>query len=131
MMKRWPLLVGALLALTSSAAAAQATGAAKAGVTGNWELTWESPRGVTTMKAEFKQEGETLTGRLEGRGGWQDIKEGKVMGADVSFVLEMTRGENTFRQAFKGTLKDNDTIAGTLTSPRGDEISWTAKRVTG
>jgi hypothetical protein len=129
MTKRLPLLLGALIALTSSVAAAQDAGAAKAGVTGNWEISWEGPQGVMTRKAEFKQEGETLTGRLEGRGGWTDIKDGKVKGSEVSFVLEMTRGEQTFRQEFKGTLKDDGTIVGTLASPRG-EVTWTGTRVT-
>ena len=130
MTKRLPMLLGALLVLTGSVAVAQEAGAAKAGVTGNWEISWEGPQGVMTRKAEFKQEGETLTGRLEGRGGWVDIKDGKVSGPNVSFVLEMTRGDQTFRQEFKGTLKDDGTIAGTLTSPRG-EVTWTGKRVTG
>lgn len=130
MTKRLPLLLGALIAFTSSVAIAQEAGAAKAGVTGNWEISLEGPQGVVTRKAEFKQEGETLTGRLEGRGGWVDIKEGKVAGSNISFVLEMTRGDQTFRQEYKGTLKDDGTIAGTITSPRG-EMPWTAKRATG
>lgn len=130
MTRRLPLLLGALLALSTSVVAAQEAGAAKAGVTGSWELSWETPRGAMTMKAEFKQEGETLAGRIETRGGWQDIKEGKVAGADFSFVLEMTRGDQTFRQEFKGALKDDGTIAGTITTPRG-EMPWTGKRVTG
>jgi hypothetical protein len=130
MTKRLPLLLGALIALTSSVAVAQEAGAAKAGVTGNWDLSWETPRGAMTMKAEFKQEGETLTGRLETRGGWQDVKDGKVSGSSFSFVLEMTRGDQTFRQEFKGTLKDDGTIAGTITTPRG-ESPFTGKRATG
>ncbi len=129
MFKRLPLLLGAVLVLTSSVVAAQETGAAKAGVTGNWEISMQGPQGPMTRKAEFKQEGETLTGRVETRGGWADIKEGKVSGSDFSFVMEMTRGDQTFRQEYKGTLKEDGTIAGTITSPRG-EMPWTGKRVT-
>jgi len=130
MTKRLPLLLGALLALSTSVVAAQEAGAAKAGMTGTWELSWETPRGAMTMKAEFKQDGETLTGRIDRRGEWQDIKDGKVSGANFSFVLEMTRGDQTFRQEFKGTLKDDGTIAGSIATPRG-ETPWTGKRVTG
>ena len=130
MTKRLPLLLGALLAVTSSVVAAQEGGAAKAGVTGNWEISLQGPQGAMTRNAEFKQDGATLTGRIETRGGWADIKEGKVSGSDFSFVMEMTRGDQTFRQEYKGTLKEDGTIAGTITTPRG-EMPWTAKRVTG
>jgi hypothetical protein len=128
MLKRIPLLLGVLVAGIGSLTHAQEAGAAKALMSGQWEVNWETPRGPMTMTMELKQDGEALTGKVETRGGWQDIKDGKVSGSDMSFVLEMVRGDQTFALAYKGTLQDDGTLQGTITTPRG-ERPWTAKRV--
>lgn len=130
MLKRIPLLLGLLVGGIGSLVQAQQADAAKAPMSGTWEISRETPRGPTTMKMELTQDGEALTGRVETRGGWQNIKDGKVSGSDLSFVLEMARGDQTFTLAYTGTLQEDGTLKGTLTTPRG-ESPWTAKRVEG
>lgn len=109
-------------------AQAQEVAADQAALSGTWETSWETPRGPMTMQMELKQEGDALTGRVQTRGGWQEIKNGKTDGVSFSFVLEVARQDQTFAMQYKGSLQDDGTLKGTITTPRG-ENPWTAKRV--
>jgi phage head maturation protease len=80
-----------------------------------------------TATMELKQDGNALTGRVQTRGGWQEIKEGTVDGSSFSFVVELTRQDQTFAIRYSGTLQDDGTLKGTITTPRG-ENPWTGKR---
>ena len=119
----------ALLACVGTAHAQNAPPPAS-DVSGTWELTWETPRGPTTMALELRADGRTLTGRVETRAGWNDITDGTVDGSAVSFAVQITRGERSFRMQFDGKLTDDGTLEGTVNTPRGDAIPWTAKRKT-
>jgi hypothetical protein len=127
MLRRLSTLVGVSLVLWTAGARAQ-DAQPVSDVTGAWTMTWEGPRGPATMQLELTVEGTTLTGRIETRGGWQDIKDGKVTSDGIEFALERGRGERTFRMEFKGTLASSGELKGTVSTPRGDELPWTATR---
>ncbi len=82
--------------------------ASAADITGNWKADLETPQGKVQVSYTFKQDGEALTGT------WQaaqsptvDIKDGKVKGDKVSFVVKLgPNGELTF--AHEGTLKGDE-----------------------
>jgi hypothetical protein len=128
MFKRIPLVLSAFAAVILSIAQAQDTAAGQAAITGTWEMSWETPRGPMTMTLELKQDGSSLMGRVQTRGGWQEIKDGKVDGSSFSFVVEFTRQDQTFAMEYKGALQNDGTLKGTITTPRG-ENPWTGKRV--
>lgn len=115
-------------------AAAVTTAAWAADAGGKW--TWKTRFGDNeiTNTAEFKQEGEKLTGFITGgrnQNQKTEIKEGMVKGADVSFVVERERNGNKFRMVYKGKL-EGDTIKGNrIITRNGQErsIEWTATRV--
>lgn len=104
-----------------------------ADASGKWTWKTRFQDNEFTNNAEFKQEGEKLTGTITGRNADQKtpIKEGKVVGSDVSFVVERERNGQVFKMVYKGKI-DGDTIKGNRIITRdGQErtIEWTATRV--
>ena len=93
-------------------------------VSGMWEVSWESPRGAQTFVITFEQDGMELTGTAQMRRGEGTVSDGMIHGNEVSFTLSM--GGGRFTLTFKGEV-DGDTMAGTLTTPRGAS-PWTGKK---
>lgn len=106
--------------------------------TGTW--TWSTPGRsggeprVSTLK--LKAEGEKLTGSMStpGRGGQArefEIKEGKVKGDEISFVVTREFGGNSFTAKYNGKVTA-DTIKGKIEVPGRDGQprirEWEAKR---
>jgi hypothetical protein len=123
-----PLVLGALASVIASPVQGQDVAADQATIDGTWEMSWETPRGPMTMTMELQQDGKTLTGRVQTRGGWQEIEDGTVDGSSFAFVVELTRQDRTFALEYTGTLQGDGTLKGTITTPRG-ENPWTGKRV--
>ena len=96
-------------------------------VSGMWEVSWESPRGAQTFVITFEQDGMELTGTAQMRRGEGTVSDGMIHGNEVSFTLSV--GGGRFTLTFKGEV-DGDTMAGTLTTPRG-ESPWTGKKKEG
>lgn len=61
-----------------------ATQAKAQNVTGEWDLTINSPQGSRTIKADFKQEGEKLSGVLKSQRGEVQVS-GTVKGNEIKF----------------------------------------------
>jgi hypothetical protein len=82
----------------------------------------------------LKLDGDKLTGKLTspGRGGEptsRDISDGKISGADISFIVTRTFNDNTFTNKYSGTLADG-TIKGKMEFERNGEAQsrdWEAK----
>ncbi|MGC9943976.1 MAG: hypothetical protein ABSE48_19290 [Verrucomicrobiota bacterium] len=69
--------------------------------------------------------GDKLTGKLisPGRGGQTnstEIADGKITGADISFVVIRSYNDNTFTNSYSGTLTNN-TITGKIEFQRNGE----------
>jgi hypothetical protein len=82
---------------------------------GKWELTTTSERGTRTRMLTIYGD---MTGRYESFGGEIPIKDLKLEGNEVTFVLEMGFGDQTFKMDFKGKL-DGKSLTGQLVSERG------------
>ena len=82
---------------------------------GKWELTTTSERGTRTRMLTIFGD---MTGRYESFGGEIPIKDIKLEGDQVTFVIEMGFGDRTFRLDFKGKL-DGKSLTGELVSERG------------
>ncbi len=82
---------------------------------GKWELTTTSERGTRTRMLTIFGD---MTGRYESFGGEIPIKDLKLEGGQVTFIIEMGFGDRTFKMDFKGKL-DGKSLTGQLISERG------------
>ena len=126
-MKKLVVLVAVALALTP-AFAQEAAGEKqeKVDVTGTWELTVESPQGTLTMTANYKQDGETLTGSHVSEMGEVPLK-GTVRGVDIVYTLTIDAGGQQFTITHTGKV-NGDTMTGTADLGGMGSMNWTAKR---
>jgi hypothetical protein len=94
-MKKHALSLLALLALTVFVLVA-------ADIDGTWTAETQGKNGPQTTTLTLLSKGGALTGKLDGgRGGPQDITDGKIDGSDVSFKVD--NGKQV--REYKGTLK--------------------------
>jgi len=90
---------------------ALATGVAfAADVTGKWTGEFGGPDGGgMTITFNFKQDGTKLTGTTEGPGGEQlEIKDGKVEGDKISFMVSFDRGGGDMKILHEGVIKGDE-----------------------
>lgn len=82
---------------------------------GKWELTTTTDRGPRTRLLTVYGD---LTGRYESFGGEIPVNEITLQGDEVTFFIERSFGDRTFRTDFKGKL-DGATLSGEITTARG------------
>ncbi len=99
---------------------------APASVAGKWTMNVDGGSGMMQLPMEFKVDGKKLTGTIVGPTGEPANLAGEVADGKLSFSLTIPDGSMTI--AFKGSLKDDGTIVGTL-DMQGNEVPWTAARV--
>ncbi len=121
--KSW-LWMGGCAALLFCGMVAIAAGE-PAKVAGNWEMSFESPRGTITQTLVIEQDGGKIKGTLKGPRG-ESPWEGSVEGNKISFTVkrDTPRGEMTLE--YTGTV-DGGSMKGTVQGGpfNGD---WTATR---
>ncbi|HNV03290.1 MAG TPA: hypothetical protein PLE61_12130 [Vicinamibacterales bacterium] len=123
-MRKLVLLVPAI-ALAAAPVAAQEA-ARPVNITGAWEMTVESPQGQMVITANYRQEGETLTGSHVSEMGEAPLK-GTVKGADVEYTLTIDMGGQQLAIVHKARI-DGDTLAGTADVEGFGSMAFTAKR---
>jgi hypothetical protein len=112
-------LVFAIAALVPGGYAAAGT------VTGSWTMTVDSPHGHATMGLVLKQDGTKVTGTFASG----HAADQAVSGELVNGVLKIeSEAASDHQIIFRGTLKSDGTLAGTISTPMGD-MKWTAQRV--
>lgn len=99
-------------------------------VVGQWELSFETPRGARTMTLVFEMDGDELKGTAETQRGTVQLQEVRFEGTQVAFSMPFGRaGGRGFTIQFVGTL-EGDAMEGRLQTPRGNqERPWTAKKL--
>jgi autotransporter translocation and assembly factor TamB len=112
--------------LVAAPCAAQDAQKAKVDITGAWTMTVDSPQGQMTITANFKQEGETLTGNHVSEMGEATLK-GTVKGNDVNYTLTLDMGGQQMSIVHKAKV-DGDTMTGTAELGEMGTMNWTAKR---
>jgi len=97
-------------------------------VTGNWELTVESPRGDFIWQAKLVQNGEKLTVTMEDPRGREFSGEGTVKGDEIEWSVswESRRGEIT--SIYKGTISGNE-MTGEVQHGNFGSFAWKAKKI--
>jgi hypothetical protein len=121
-MKRIALIMLGVAALSGLLVMAQD----KIDVSGEWEITRDTPRGPMTTPITFKQEGENLTVTTMGRDGQEIISKGTIKGQDIEWSTTRTTPQGEFTITYKGKV-EGDTMTGT--TQMGDRTSeWKATR---
>jgi hypothetical protein len=91
----WVVALLGLVAIVASAA----------DVSGKWQSEMTTPDGEKrTSTYTFKVDGSTLTGTVAGARGETEIKEGKISGDDISFVLIRSFNGNEFKTQYTGKV---------------------------
>ncbi len=95
-------------------AAAMATAALAADVTGTWSASFDTQVGAQKYTYTFKVDGNKLTGKAKSElaGTESEITEGTVNGDDISFVENLNFQDMPLRIVYKGKIA-------------GDEIKFT------
>ena len=101
-------------------------------VTGDWEMTTESPRGERTQTIHFEQDGEKLTvtmqgGMRGGQGGGEITAEGTIIGNKIEWSITRSTPRGDFTTKYTGTV-DGDTMSGEVDRGERGTAPWSAKR---
>jgi hypothetical protein len=97
---------------------------------GAWKMTIQFSDQARPAGLELVVKGDAVSGKFvaDFAGGEVPI-EGEVANGNVTFQASTTGGPHPGMSLdFTATLKDNATLAGTLSAPFGD-FAWTAERV--
>jgi hypothetical protein len=97
------------------------------GVTGIWDLTFDSSMGAINWKLHLQEEGTSLTGFVQLESGEIQIENGSVEDGAVSFQIESGMGGHGFALTFNGTAAGNE-MTGTISGGANDGAEWTATR---
>jgi hypothetical protein len=100
---------------------------APGGVTGIWDLTFDSSMGAINWKLHLQEEGAELTGFVQLASGDIQIENGSVEDGAVSFQVESGMGGHGFALTFNGTATGNE-MTGTISGGANDGAEWTATR---
>lgn len=95
-------------------------------VTGDWEMTTQSPRGERTSDVHFEQDGEKLTVTMQMMN--QEVTaEGSVKGNVIEWSMTRDTPRGEFTIAYKGTV-EGDTMSGEAQMGDFGTMEWTAKK---
>lgn len=125
-MKKLVLLALGLALAVAPAVAQEAAKPKPVNITGAWEMTVETPQGQMTITANYKQDGETLTGNHVSEMGEAALK-GTVKGADVEYTLTLDMGGQQMAIVHKAKV-DGDTMTGSADIEGMGSIAFKSKR---
>src|SRR5260370_28296390 len=97
-----------------------------ANVTGEWNLTVETPNGTGTPTVTFKQDGETLTGTYKGRFGEAPLK-GTIKDNAIKFSVTISPQGQDVVIEYSGAV-DGDTMKGKAKFGDMGEGAFTGKK---
>lgn len=115
-----------LVALAVALVPVGAQDAKKVDITGAWEMTVDSPQGQMVITANYKQDGETLTGSHASEMGEMPLK-GTVKGSNIEYTLTLDMGGQAMTIVHKATV-EGDTIKGSASLGEMGSFTFTAKR---
>jgi hypothetical protein len=97
---------------------------------GGWKMTIQFPDQARPAGLELVLTGDVVSGKFVADFAGGDVPiEGDVADGILTFQASTTGGPHPGMSLdFTATLKDNATLAGTLSAPFGD-FAWTAERV--
>ncbi len=73
-------------------------------ITGKWNLVIQAPTGAMESVMELVEEAGALSGTLSGKGGDNEIKDGKIAGSEVSWISHISQPMK-MKLEFAGTVE--------------------------
>ena len=116
---RFALIATAVLMLSAAPIANQAS------VAGNWALNFNGPQGPIDASATFKQDGEDVTGTIEGPQGSIECA-GTLKGTKLALKMSVDANGQSFQIFLLGDV-DGDAIKGTF-SMEQMQGEWSGKK---
>lgn len=101
--------------------------AQNADVSGDWQLTMQTPRGEMTMDMSIVQDGEKITVTMAGMRGGEATGEGTIKGNAIEWTITRSTQRGEFTSVYKGTV-EGDTMSGTVEMGTFGTQEWTAKK---
>src|SRR6185295_7752597 len=126
-MIRWRLTLAALLLLAAAPGFAQTPAP---DITGDWDVTVNSPQGANTTLVTFTQVGEKVSGIFKSERGQLPFEGGTLTGNDLTFTFTITTQGMQLPITLTGKV-DGATMAGKADFGGFAEGDWTAKRSEG
>jgi CxxC motif-containing protein len=119
-------MVCVLCALVCALVLAVSAAAQSTNVTGDWDVTINSPQGARVGKLSLKQEGEKLTGMIKSQRGEIPL-EGEVKGKEIKFKYTVKFQDQDLTIALTGNV-DADAMKGDADFGGFAQGDWNAKR---
>jgi hypothetical protein len=119
-------LVCALSALVCALILSASATAQSPDVTGDWDVTINSPQGARTGQLSLKQDGEKLTGKIKSQRGETPL-EGEVKGKEIKFKYTVKFQDQDLVISMSGSL-DGDAMKGDADFGGFAQGDWNAKR---
>src|SRR6266511_2705580 len=119
-------LVYALSALVCALILTASATAQSPNVTGDWDVTINSPQGARTGQLSLKQDGEKLTGKIKNQRGETPL-EGEVKGKEIKFKYTVKLQDQDLVISMSGNI-DGDAMKGDADFGGLAQGDWNAKR---
>ena len=119
-------LVCALSALVCALILSASATAQSPDVTGDWDVTLNSPQGARTVQLSLKQDGEKLTGKIKSQRGETPL-EGEVKGKEIKFKYTVKFQDQDLVITMAGNV-DGDAMKGDADFGGFAQGDWNAKR---
>lgn len=120
-------LAAAPLAASMPAQDAPAQAVDTSKVDGKWTLDIHTDQGSMSAGLDLKSDGKKITGTITSPQGDAPLV-GEYADGKIAFGISLETPEGAMAIGFAGAMKDDGTMAGTLSGPFG-EAPWTAARV--
>ncbi|MEW5901720.1 MAG: hypothetical protein AB1715_09690 [Acidobacteriota bacterium] len=120
----FPAVLFFVLAVFAAAVFAQE---GTADVSGEWEVTIESPRGPMTSTAKFVQDGEKITVTMTGPRGGESTGEGTFKGNAITWTITRSTPRGEMTVTYKGTV-EGTTMSGTAEMGNFGTVGWKATK---
>lgn len=97
-------------------------------VTGDWQMTVETPRGEMTSDVHFDQDGERLTVTMVGPEGDEISGEGTVRGSEIEWTVTRSTPRGEMTMTYTGTVEGN-MMSGDVQFGDFGSAEWKATRI--
>lgn len=99
-----------------------------ANLTGKWKLEIQSSKVPTEATLDLAQDGNRITGTLNGEHGEGRIANGKISGSEFQLTIEIGAGDKVIQLDFQGIVVDDSHLSGKVESAFGAPTTWTGTR---
>jgi len=121
--------LSAVVAMLLAASTVNAQPKPSSDISGKWTLVVMADQNPITSDLEIKLEGKKVTGAVNNADRGTAPIAGEYADGKLTFSLSMAGQNGPIAVSFTGALKDDGTLAGTMSYGQPPDLSWKAERV--